>query len=439
MIDVTPFVKTLGKKPIAVYGLGLSGLASVRALVVAGAFVVAWDENEEKRAAALDAGAALQNFMADGFDGAGILVLSPGVPYTHHPHPIVQRAQREGLEIIGDIEILHRAGHGREIIGITGTNGKSTTTALSAHILKECGKDIMLGGNIGAPVLEQTLPSTGGFIVLELSSYQIDLCPSFRPDIGVLLNITADHLDRHGTMEEYAAAKAKMLDGANTVICNVDDKYCKDIARQHSAIELSVKDENLAARLPDVQILKGMHNRQNMMAAFHICRACGCDEQDILAAMASFSGLPHRQYPVRSINGVLYINDSKATNVQSTATALETYSHIYWIVGGRQKEGGLGGLENHMGRIRKAFIIGEAEKDFAEWMEVNKVDYSLCGTLDVAVLEAHAAVQANRGAPGGAGVVLLSPACASWDQFRSFEHRGEVFEQLVNALPEDNA
>lgn len=439
MIDVTPFVKTLNKKPVAVYGLGLSGLATVRALVVAGAFVVAWDENEEKRAAALDVGAALQNFMTDGFDGADILVLSPGVPYTHNPHPVVQRAQREGLEIIGDIEILHRANHGRETIGITGTNGKSTTTALTAHILKQCGKDFMIGGNIGAPVLEQTLPSIGGLIVLELSSYQIDLCPTFRPDIAALLNVTPDHLDRHGTMEEYAAAKEHMLEGANTVICSIDDKYCKDIAKKFNGIELSVKDEDLAARLPNVQMLKGMHNRQNMMAAFYICRACGCDEQEILTAMESYGGLPHRQFPVRSINGVLYINDSKATNVQSTATALETYPHIYWIVGGRPKEGGLSGLEEYMGRVHRAFIIGEAEKDFAEWMEINKVNYSVCGTLDVAVLEAHAAVQSNRGAPGGAGVVLLSPACASWDQFRSFEHRGEVFEQLVHALPEDDA
>jgi len=253
------------------------------------------------------------------------------------------------------------------------------------------------------------------------------------------LNITADHLDRHGTMDDYAAAKAKMLDGANTVICSIDDKYCKDIAKKHDAIELTVKDEELAARLPTVQTLKGMHNRQNMMAAFYICRACGCDEEDILSGMESYPGLPHRQFPVRSINGVLYVNDSKATNVQSTATALETYPHIYWIVGGRAKEGGLNGLENYMPRVHKAFIIGEAEKDFAEWMDINNVSYSLCGTLDVAVLEAHAAVQNNRGAPGGAGVVLLSPACASWDQFRSFEHRGEVFEQLVHALPEDGA
>jgi UDP-N-acetylmuramoylalanine--D-glutamate ligase len=439
MIDVTSFVKSLNKKPVAVYGLGLSGLATVRALVVVGAFVIAWDEKEERRTAAVDMGAALQNFTVDGFDGADILVLSPGVPLTHNPHPVVQRAQREGLEIIGDIEILHRASHGRETIGITGTNGKSTTTALIAHVLKACGKDIMVGGNIGAPVLEQTLPSTGGIIVMELSSYQIDLCPTFRPDIGVLLNIASDHLDRHGTMDEYAAAKAKMLDGANTVICSIDDKYCKDIFKERGGIELSVKNEELAARLPNVQTLKGMHNRQNMMAAFYACRACSCDEEDILKAMATYPGLPHRQFPVRSINGVLYINDSKATNVQSTATALGTYQHIYWIVGGRQKEGGLNGLEEYIGRIHKAFIIGEAEKDFSEWMEINKVPYSVCGTLDVAVLEAHAAVQANRGAPGGAGVVLLSPACASWDQYRSFEHRGETFEQLVHALPEEDA
>ncbi len=437
MIDLSPFVKTLQGQPIAVYGLGLSGLSTVIALLKAGASVLAWDENDEKRSAALAQGAQLQNFSDHGFAGAAILVLSPGVPYTFNPHPVVQRAQTEGLEIIGDIEILHRCQHGRETIGITGTNGKSTTTALIAHILAACGHDIMVGGNIGKPVLEQSLPTTGGLIVLELSSYQIDLCPTFRPDIGVLLNITPDHLDRHGTMEAYAAAKARMLDGANTIICNTDDKYCKEIAADRPITALTTKDTDLAARLPDVATLKGAHNRQNMMAAYYVCLACGCNESDVLEAMKSYPGLPHRQFPVRAINGVVYINDSKATNVQSTATALETYPHIYWIVGGRQKEGGLSGLEEYMNRVHKAFIIGEAEKDFAEWMDLNRVSYSVCGTLDVAVLEAHAAVQQNRGAPGGAGVVLLSPACASWDQFRSFEHRGETFEQLVLALPED--
>lgn len=439
MINTKPFVETLYRTPIAVYGLGLSGMSTVDSLVKAGAFVVAWDESAERRAAALDAGAALKDFVHEGFDGAGILVLSPGVPYTVDPHPVVVRAKDENLEIIGDIEILHRCRHGRETIGVTGTNGKSTTSALIAHILQACGRDVMLGGNIGKPVLSQTLPSMGGMIVLELSSYQIDLCPSFRPDIAVLLNITADHLDRHGTIEAYAAVKARMLDGANIIICNVDDKICKDIAKERAIIELTAKDEALAARLPDVATLKGAHNRQNMMAAFHVCRACGCDETEILEAMKSYPGLPHRQFPVRAINGVRYINDSKATNVPSVATAMETFKHIYWIAGGRPKEGGLSGLEHYMDRVHKVFLIGEAQQDFARWCENNKVDYSLCGTLDVAVLEAHAAAQKNRGAPGGAGVVLLSPACASWDQFKSFEHRGEVFEQLVIALPEDEA
>lgn len=438
MIDVTPFVRTLGGKPIAVYGLGLSGLSSVKALHKAGAHIYGWDENDDKRAAALEAGAHLKNFAEEGFGDARILVLSPGVPYTYNPHPVVQRAKADNLEIIGDLEILHRCHHGRETIGITGTNGKSTTTALVAHILQTCGVDYMIGGNIGKPVLEQALPSAGGLIVLEMSSYQIDLCPTFRPDIAVLLNITPDHLDRHGTMEEYAAAKARMLDGANTVICSIDDKYCKEIAKGRTVIELTAKDEELAARLPDVAMLRGLHNRQNMMAAFYVCRACGCGEEDMIEAIKSYPGLPHRQFPVRTINGVSYINDSKATNVQSAATALGTYPHIYWIVGGRQKDGGLSGLEEFTSRIHKAFLIGEAEQDFAEWMDINNVSYSLCGTLDVAVLEAHAAVQGNRGAPGGAGVVLLSPACASWDQFRSFEHRGETFEQLVMTLPEDD-
>lgn len=437
MIDVRTFSASLGKKPVAVYGLGLSGLSSVEALAAAKARVLAWDESDEKRTAAAQAGATLVNFAQEGFGGAEILVLSPGVPYTHNPHPVVQRAQREGIAIIGDVEILHRAQHGRETIGVTGTNGKSTTTALIAHILRACGKDVMVGGNIGKPVLGQALPSTGGLIVLEISSYQIDLCPEFRPDIGVLLNIAPDHLDRHGTIEQYAAVKARMLEGANTAICSIDDKYTKEIAAAHRAIEVTLKDDALMARLPDVATLKGSHNKQNMMAAFYACRACGCAEADILEAMKTYPGLPHRQFPVRSINGVVYINDSKATNVSSAATALETYRHIYWIVGGQAKEGGLSGLEPYMDRIHKAFLIGAAAEEFSQWMEANKVPHSVCGTLDIAVLEAHAAVQKNRGAPGGAGVVLLSPACASWDQFKNFEHRGQVFEELVNNLPED--
>ncbi len=439
MIDVSKYVATLGGTPIAVLGLGLSGLSAVQALCAAGARVYAWDDFEDKRHQAAAAGATIRDFLHEGYGGASVLVLSPGIPYTHNPHPAVARAQAEEVQIIGDLEILHHIWHGRETIGITGTNGKSTTTALIAHILTHCGRAVMVGGNIGKPVLTQDLPAAGGFIVLEMSSYQIDLCPSFRPDIAVLLNITPDHLDRHGTMEEYAAAKARMLGGPGLKICSVDDAYCKAIAAETGAQELSLKDEALGALLPDVQTLKGAHNRQNMMAAFLVCRACGCGDDEIIEAMKTYPGLPHRQFPVRAINGVLYINDSKATNVQSAANALSTYKYIYWIAGGRPKEGGLKGLEEYMGNVQKAFLIGEAEADFARWMTQNGIEHSLCETLDVAVREAHTAAQKNRGAPGGAGVVLLSPACASWDQFKSFEHRGETFEALVGALPEEDA
>lgn len=462
-MSLKPFIKTLEGKPAGIFGLGLSGLSAVRALVKDGARVLAWDDEEEKRNEAQRAGAILHNFQREGMGGVACLILSPGVPLTHKPHMVVEAARKENVEIIGDIEVLHRAAHARKTIGVTGTNGKSTTTALIGHILKECGKDVSIGGNIGEPVLEMKLPAKDGYIVLEMSSYQLDLCPTFHPDISIHLNLAPDHLDRHGDMDGYAAAKAQIFNGPGIAICGVDDVQSAFIADkvktigERRLIPISVVKEveggvfvtnnvlfddihgsrREVGGVGDIRTLLGDHNNQNICAAYAAARMLEIPADDVLAAIKTYPGLPHRQYPVRTINGVAYVNDSKATNVQATEKALLSFKSIYWIVGGRQKEGGLSGLEEYMDRVRHAFVIGEAAEDFAIWLEKNGVAFSVSRTLDFAVLEAHRAAQLARGEPGGTGTVLLSPACASWDQFRSFEHRGDTFADLVSALSEE--
>jgi UDP-N-acetylmuramoylalanine--D-glutamate ligase len=464
-MDLKPFTNSLNGRPVAVFGLGLSGASVVRALVAAGAPVTAWDDDPERRAAAQQAGATLRNFQQDGMGEAACLILSPGVPLTHKPHAIVEIARKADVEIIGDLEVLHRLNHGRKTIGITGTNGKSTTTALIGHILKECGKAAIVGGNIGQPILDFDLPLASGFIVLEMSSYQIDLCPTFHPDIAIHLNLTPDHLDRHGDMDAYAAAKLRIFDGSGTAICGVDDAPSAQMADtvraagERTVIAVSVNkevgggvfvidgilyDDIHGARrevgsIDGIRTLLGAHNHQNIAAAYAACRQVGIATDDIMAAVKTYPGLPHRQYPTRTINGVAYVNDSKATNAQATEKALLSFKNIYWIVGGRPKDGGLAGLEEHMSRVRHAYVIGEAMEDFAVWLEKNDVPYSVSRTLDIAVKSAHHDAQEARGEPGGTGTVLLSPACASWDQFRNFEHRGDSFTDMVNALPEDGA
>lgn len=405
MIDVTPFVESLNGKPVAVFGLARSGRASIKALKAAGAEIYAGDDNPDnipETLAHLD-----ENNIAD----CAALILAPGVPLTHpEPHNIVKAAHAAGVEIISDIEVLHRIGHGRKTVGVTGTNGKSTTVALIHHILNECGVSNMLGGNIGKAVLEQDLPAEDGVLVLELSSYQIDLCPNFKPDIAVLLNITPDHLDRHGSIENYEAVKRRIFGGRDQV-----------------QIEYPKGDETLL----DGAVLKGDHNAQNAKAAFEVCTALGLGEDSIRAAIKNFPGLAHRQFHVRRIGGVEYINDSKATNAEAASKALGAYDDIYWVLGGQAKDGGLNGLEDMMGRIKEAFLIGEAQDEFAGWLNNQNVSNRKCTDLKIATDAAHRAAQEN-----GNGTVLLSPACASFDQFQSFEARGDAFVKAVEALGE---
>lgn len=464
MIDTTPFIESLKGKPVAVFGLGLSGLSTAKALLAGRAVVAAWDDDAEKRLKAQKDGVPLVDFISGGLEGYGALILAPGIPlHFPEPHAVVVKAAEAGVEIIGDLEIFHRCGPSCNTIGITGTNGKSTTTALITHILKEAGKEALSAGNIGYPILDADLPAADGFMVMEISSYQMDLCPTFRPDAAVMLNVTPDHLDRHGSMEAYAHAKERIFEGEGVGICGIDDIYTQQAfdkavkAGTRAMIPISVKKEiaggvftkdgvlfdftsdELAeiGVVSDIPVLPGLHNQQNICAAYAVCRHWGLYADDIIRHIRTYPGLPHRQFLTRVINGIAYVNDSKATNGESAARAVSSYNNIYLIAGGRAKDGGLTALEPYIDRLRHIFLIGEAMEDFAKWAEHVGVPHTRSFSLDVAVLEAHKNAQANRGEPGGAATVLLSPACASWDQFRNFEHRGDVFAELVGSLSED--
>jgi len=412
MIDLKPFADTLNQKPVAIFGLGASGLATTEALINAGIDVIAWDDSKAAQDAANACGATTKPLTQDILNGCANLILSPGVPLTHpEPHAVVNAANAANCEIIGDVEVLHRANHDHTTIGITGTNGKSTTTALLTHVLNACGKEALMGGNIGVPALTLAPKSKDAIFVLEMSSYQIDLCPTFHPDIGVLLNITPDHIDRHGTFENYAAIKHRMVDNANTAI--YAEKLDQSPLNDHT-----------------FPMLAGAHNAQNIIAVLAVCEELGIDQEDAIKAVKTFPGLAHRQYLARTVNNIHFINDSKATNAEATAKALGCMENIHWIVGGQAKDGGLNGLEQYKSRITHAYLIGECATEFEGWMKENDVPYTLSKTMDNAVSQAYKTAQSSD----EEATILLSPACASWDQFKSFEHRGDTFINLVEGL-----
>jgi UDP-N-acetylmuramoylalanine--D-glutamate ligase len=436
-------------KPVPVMGLGLSGLATAQALQASGVEVWAWDDSPESVAKARAAGAHVVDLTTADLTKADILVLSPGIPHSFpEPHPIVLCARDAHLKLVGDVELLARAAPRARKVGITGTNGKSTTTALIGHVLQKAGIEVAIGGNLGIPVLTFPTLSADGVYVLEMSSYQLELLDTLVFDVGVHLNVTPDHLDRHGGMPGYVAAKSRMFVGQRaeqTAIVGVDDLYSADMARnlgKQKLVRLSVKHPEpdgipvvagvvvehgrIIADITDIPTLPGAHNWQNAGAAYAACRALGVDEATVIANMRSFPGLPHRQQLVATIGGVRYVNDSKATNADAAAKALGCYEQIRWIAGGRPKIGGLTGLDRYMPRVAKAYLIGEAQADFARWLD-GRAQFSLCGHLERAVADA-----ARDAKPGD--VVLLAPACASFDQYRSFEVRGQHFMELVRAL-----
>ncbi|HXQ52309.1 MAG TPA: UDP-N-acetylmuramoyl-L-alanine--D-glutamate ligase [Stellaceae bacterium] len=455
MIEVTSF----RNETVAVLGLARSGLAAARALQNGGARVLAWDDAAPRREAAARAGVTLADLAQADLAGVRALVLSPGIPHTYPaPHPVVARARQAGIAIIGDIELLARSVQASRYVGITGTNGKSTTTALIAHILEAAGRRVQAGGNIGVPALLLDTLGPDGAYVLEMSSYQLELTTSLAFDVAVLLNITPDHLDRHGGMAGYIAAKERIFQRQGErhfAVIGSDDAPCRFVAealaarRRQRVVPISaahaapggvaapdgwlVDDIDGAARrvvdLRTLERLPGRHNWQNAAAAFAAVRCLGLDADAAVAGLKSFAGLAHRQELIATIDGVRYVNDSKATNAEAVANALACYDAVYWIAGGQAKEGGIAPLAGFFPRVRRAFLIGEAASQFAATLE-GKATYAMCGTLEVAVAAASAAARGQRGA-----TVLLSPACASFDQFSDFEARGERFRALVDALP----
>jgi UDP-N-acetylmuramoylalanine--D-glutamate ligase len=430
----------------AVFGLARTGLSVVAALRAAGATVTVWDDDAKKRAAIEDVQvhvADLNTADLSAFDG---IVVSPGVPLN--THPLAARAAAAGVPVLGDIELFAQARAElppHKVVGITGTNGKSTTTALIHHILAHAGVPATMGGNIGLPILSQDALPDGGVYVLELSSFQIDLTQSLSCDVAILTNITPDHLDRYDGMAGYAASKERLFDmqaeGATAIFVS-DDDLTAAIAKARSGVPVSFDDVvsegvslvngavyvdgELLGYQADWPSLAGPHNAQNAVAAIAATRVLGLEPAAIKAGLETYPGLAHRMERVAEIGGVLYVNDSKATNPTSTAPALAAYPAIHWIVGGKRKTDELDACLPYLGHVRAAYVIGDAEMVYAHLLGAY-VPVIRAGTVE-------RATQLAAGAAKPGEVVLLSPACASYDQFRDFEQRGDVFKGAVQEL-----
>ncbi|WP_131115715.1 UDP-N-acetylmuramoyl-L-alanine--D-glutamate ligase [Lichenihabitans psoromatis] len=457
---MTP-VTAFADQHLALFGLGGSGLATAEALLAGGAQVTAWDDSETSREAARTRGIKVADLRDADWSGFSALVLAPGVPLTHpEPHWTATLAQAAGLPVIGDIELFCRerakVAPDAPLIAITGTNGKSTTTALIAHLCRSAGWDTQMGGNIGVPVLALDPPANNRVHVLELSSFQIDLAPSLHASVGILLNLTPDHIDRHGTMENYAAIKERLVASSDRALVGVDDPHSAAIAARVKASGITLTTISVAGRPADVTLdgtrlmrnhdtladlagvatLRGRHNAQNAAVAIVAVQAVASMQPasqpiDVPKALHGFGGLPHRMEQVGQRGHVLFVNDSKATNADAAEQSLKSFDPVFWIVGGVAKEGGLAPLAPVFGRVAKAYLIGTSSAAFAAELD-GHVEVEDCGTLDVAV--AAAARDAAR-SDAAEPVVLLAPACASYDQFKNFEQRGTRFRELVEALP----
>lgn len=453
---------------VAVLGLGRSGMATARALVAGGAEPICWDDSVEAREAAEVEGYTLRDLSKhEAFDGIAALIVSPGIPHLYpEPNKIIQAAWMAGVPVDNDIGLFFRSfGSGEwmdhdtppRIITVTGSNGKSTTSALIHHILTATGTPAQLAGNIGRGVLDLDEPEDGEVIVLELSSYQTDLARSMTPDIAVFTNLSPDHLDRHGGMGGYFAAKRRLFaeGGPDRAIIGVDEVEGQYMANQlvdsfadgrliriSSGQKLKGAGWNIYAHkgflsewrkgrqagsvdLREIAGLPGAHNHQNACAAYAACRAIGTSPKLIAEALNSFKGLPHRSQLVGEKDGVRFVNDSKATNVDAAAKALQAFKSIRWIAGGMGKDGGIAELSAHLGAVAKAYLIGFSAKEFA--LQLGDTPYELCDTMEVAVARAAAEAQAGD-------TVLLAPAAASFDQYPNFEKRGDDFIAQVDAL-----
>lgn len=450
MIDLS----TYADKHIAILGLGKTGVATANALHTSGATLTIWDDTPSAcEALPVTLAQYVKPFADWQWERLDAVVVSPGVPLTHpKPHAAITLAQKYHVRITSDIELLYEACTDAIYVGITGTNGKSTTTSLIGHMLKEAGKDVQVGGNIGTPALAMSPLDAGGIYVIELSSYQLDLVNDVRMNVAVWLNISPDHLDRHGDMEGYINAKRHIFDhqtADDTAVICVDDAYSESVAHalkdanaqkvipcsvtQKMQCGLWVKDgvvhdEETIHDLNACTHLQGEHNHQNAVAAFAACRALGVDAGTIIKAMHSYGGLAHRMQQVTEHDGVRFVNDSKATNADAAEKSLKTYEAIFWIVGGVAKAGGIDSLSRYFVRIKHAFLIGEAQDAFAQTLE-GHVPYVRCDSLQHAVQSAYMQAKGVEGA-----VVLLAPACASFDQFPNFEARGDAFVDAVKEI-----
>ncbi|WBU63143.1 UDP-N-acetylmuramoyl-L-alanine--D-glutamate ligase [Paracoccus aerodenitrificans] len=453
---------------IAVLGLGRSGKATAAALQAGGAHVVVWDDGQEARAQAETEGLEIRDLnRAEAWEGITALITSPGIPHLYpDPNPVIARALELGIPVDNDIGLFFRSfatpdwddfATMPKVITVTGSNGKSTTTALIHHILQSIGRPVQMGGNIGTGVLSLEPAHDGEVVVIELSSYQTDLARALTPDVAVFTNLSPDHLDRHGGPGGYFAAKRRLFaeGGPDRCVIGVDEIEGRYLANQMGqgpgddrVIRISsgqkldsfawgvfarkgFLSENRKGRqvasidLRMVTGLPGTHNHQNACAAYAACRAVGLAPRDIEAAFHSFAGLPHRSQTVRELNGVRYVNDSKATNIDAAEQALQAFRNIRWIAGGLGKDGGIAALQPHLGNVVKAYLIGHSARDFA--LQLGDTPHEVSDTMEAAIARAHAEAQ-----PGE--TVLLAPAAASFDQYPNFEKRGEHFTALVNAL-----
>jgi UDP-N-acetylmuramoylalanine--D-glutamate ligase len=444
----------------AVLGLGRTGRSVCRALRDSGARVWAWDDDPARRVEAAGAGVPIVDLGVCNWDRIDRLVPSPGVPLTHpRPHRFVRRAKAAGIPIVGDLELLVENEPDRRIVGVTGTNGKSTTTALIAHLLRSAGQGAQLGGNIGLPVLDLLPKPVEDIYVLEMSSYQLELTEHLRCAVAVILNVSPDHLERHGSLAGYVRAKHRILHNqraSDWTVLGVDDDHGRRLYRKLAAKAdrrllpvavgrplddgVYVIDGQLydaiggdAAPVLDLRpiaSLRGAHNWQNAAAAYGAVRALGLAAAAAAAGLPDFQGLAHRLEAVATLGGVQFVNDSKATNSEAAARALASFDDIYWIAGGRPKECELAPVLPWLDRVRHAYLIGEAAEGFARTL-AGRVACTQSGDLPNAVRQAANAAWA---AGKDAAVVLLAPACASFDQFRDFEERGETFKALVAEL-----
>ncbi|MBN8553403.1 MAG: UDP-N-acetylmuramoyl-L-alanine--D-glutamate ligase [Caulobacterales bacterium] len=449
-------------REVAVFGLGRSGLTAARALKAGGAVPVLWDDSVSGRMQAEAEGFSVEDLASADWNRFAALMLAPGVPLTHpRPHWTVVKAREAGVEVLGDIELFQRTldslpGERRpKVVAITGTNGKSTTTALIGWVLKQAGIETHVGGNIGIGVLALPEPTPGAVYVIEVSSYQLDLTAGFAPDVAILTNLSPDHLDRHGGMEGYVAAKSRLFanprDGSVASV-GVDDGWGLEVAvsikDQWPVVAVSTRPSPLGAAeitggagwievgdapidLTSAASLPGRHNAENAAFAYAAVRALGVSHEQIVAGLMSFPGLAHRMETVAQIGKVRFVNDSKATNADAARQALSSYDRLFWIAGGRAKDGGIDSLVDLFPRIARAFLIGEAAQDFAQTL--GDVPHAVCVEMDRAVEMAYRAAADT----GREEVVLLSPACASFDQYPDFEARGEAFRAAVRRITDE--